>query len=325
MGKNLGIGTLVLALLLAIPAARAEVGFREITAAPEDGLGAVEGGIWYPTDVPAGPQRPARSPPLGGQGRLALVLLIPGAGGDYLSHRPLAIALAEAGFVAASFNPPATRGTEQNPLRRMAQRARGVSRGLDYLLAAWPDRARLDPGRIGAFGYSAGGLTLTLLLGGLPDPQRFAEFCAAEQQDPLCRPSFGGAVAATPAAAIAALRPDRRIRAAVLAAPALGFLFSREGLARLPHDLPLQIWRPDEDAVLRAPHHADALRQALPAPVDFRTIPGAGHFVFLPPCPPGPDAQTAALCRDSPGFDRAAFQRDFHAAVVAFFRRALAP
>jgi predicted dienelactone hydrolase len=30
-----------------------------------------------------------------------------------------------------------------------------------------------------------------------------------------------------------------------------------------------------------------------------------------------------AICRDAPGFDRAAWHRDFNAAVVAFFKTAL--
>jgi len=43
----------------------------------------------------------------------------------------------------------------------------------------------------------------------------------------------------------------------------------------------------------------------------------AGHFAFVPPCPP---AAAPEFCSDAPGFDRVAFHAQFNADVLAFFR-----
>lgn len=48
---------------------------------------------------------------------------------------------------------------------------------------------------------------------------------------------------------------------------------------------------------------------------------GAAHFAFLAPCSDGLARQVPEICRDGPGFDRAAFHDNFNAAIVAFFQR----
>jgi predicted dienelactone hydrolase len=53
-------------------------------------------------------------------------------------------------------------------------------------------------------------------------------------------------------------------------------------------------------------------------------VPNAGHFAFLAVCPSELAAQSPEICNDAPGFDRAAFHRQFDADVLAFFRTHLA-
>jgi predicted dienelactone hydrolase len=116
--------------------------------------------------------------------------------------------------------------------------------------------------------------------------------------------------------------PDRRIKALVVAAPALGFTFAN-GLAEVTQ--PVQLWRADDDQVLPAPAYADAVRAALPSPPEFHEVVGAGHFDFLAPCSEKLAQFVPIICRSAPGFDRAAFHARFDAAVVTFFRRTLTP
>ena len=40
---------------------------------------------------------------------------------------------------------------------------------IDYVLSSWPGRSHIDPTRIGAFGFSAGGFTVLTAVGGHPD------------------------------------------------------------------------------------------------------------------------------------------------------------
>ena len=111
---------------------------------------------------------------------------------------------------------------------------------------------------------------------------------------------------------------DTRIKALIVAAPALGFTFA-EGLKDLR--LPVQLWRADADEILPAPDYADAVRQALPQPPEFHAVPNARHFDFLAPCV---DVNLAPhICKSRAGFDRAAFHDAFNAEVVRFFSQSL--
>ena len=63
---------------------------------------------------------------------------------------------------------------------------------------------------------------------------------------------------------------------------------------------------------------------SLPGKPEINVVP-AGHFAFLTPCSPELAAAIPRICTDVPaGFDRAAFHREFNAAVVQFFREQLA-
>jgi predicted dienelactone hydrolase len=209
-----------------------------------------------------------------------------------------------------------------NAFARMAARARDASRVLDHVLAAQP--ARLDPARVGVFGYSAGGTAALLLIGGRADPARWTALCAAHPDERLCNSPFGrAALEAAPRLAPFGA-PDPRVRAALLAAPALGFLFVPDGLAAIPPGMPVRIWRAGADTVLREPHHAEAITPLLPGRPAPTVVPQAGHWVFMPPCDAERRLALPFLCTDPPGLDRVTFLRDFAADAVAFFTGALA-
>ena len=83
-----------------------------------------------------------------------------------------------------------------------------------------------------------------------------------------------------------------------------------------------------------------AVDRNLPAMHEYHVVPNSGHFAFLficppglaesvvtacrqglvSPCPPEPQKNVREICTDAPGFDRAAFHKEFNAAVLAFFR-----
>ncbi|HEX9211021.1 MAG TPA: hypothetical protein VF901_10960 [Bradyrhizobium sp.] len=63
---------------------------------------------------------------------------------------------------------------------------------------------------------------------------------------------------------------------------------------------------------------------SLPGKPEVHVVP-AGHFAFLAPCSPELAVAVPRICTDVPAeFDRAAFHREFNAAVVQFFRAQLA-
>lgn len=256
-----------------------------------------------------------------GATRAPLVLLLHGAGGRWSELAPLGAALAGAGIAAAGFTQVADRSAP-NAFARMAARARTASRVLDAVLVRAGDR--VDPGRLGVFGYSAGATAAMLLIGGRADPARWRALCEVAPQERLCLSPFGqSALAAADAPAFTA--PDSRFRAAMLAAPALGFLFAGDGMRGVPPGTAVRLWRAEADSLLAEPNHAEAIAPLLPGHPVPSVVPGADHWVFTPPCGPERRAAEPWLCADPPGFDRAAFHRAFRADAIAFFRAALAP
>lgn len=288
-----------LLLLAAMPAAAAQTVFA-VSGDP-----ALETALWLPD----------------GARRAPLVMLLHGAGGSWAELAPLGAALSGAGIAAAGFTQQADRSAP-NAFGRMAGRARAASQVLDAVLARAGDR--IDPGRVGVFGYSAGATAALLLIGGRADPARWRALCEATPQERLCSSSFGrSALAAADAPVFGAFDP--RFRAAMLAAPALGFLFAGDGLRNVRTDEAVRLWRAGADSLLAEPHHAEAIAPLLPGHPVPLVVPGADHWVFLPPCDAGRRAALPTLCTDPPGFDRAAFHVELQRDAIAFFARALTP
>ena len=303
----------VAVLISAATAAAGTVGFQRVTV-PDSDDKPREVGIWYPSEAPASPQAlgPYRQTVavdgmVAGR-RLGLVVILHGAQGWFGNHYDTAVALAEAGFVAAAV-------TQEGV--GLVERPRHVGRALDYMLAAWPHHDRIDPARIGIFGFSVGGFTALATIGGVPDLGRIPAYCA-EHQDRVCailkERNFDTSVPAS------AWFHDARIKAAVVAAPTLGFTFGPPALA--PVKLPIQLWRAGSDEITPHPRHAEAIYNALPTKPDYVVVPNAGHFVFVA-CSAEMAQRAPAVCRDAPDFDRPAFHREFNAAVVAFFNARL--
>lgn len=329
------IGLFTVFLLLLAPAARAsDVGFEELKIA--NGTGApLAVGIWYPTEGAASPQPfhlltqtvASGAPPAGE--RLPLIVFSHGTGGWYGGHVDTALALAHAGFVVAAVTHTGDNYQDHSQAGLIWQRSAQIHRLVDYMLAEWPAHGRLDPGRVGMFGFSAGGFTTLVVAGGVPDLARVAPHCQAHPGYFDCGvvKRFGSDALL---ALVAKLPPsvfvhDPRVRAAVVAAPALGFSFGREGLNGVT--IPIQLWRADNDHILPAPEYADAVRADLPTPPEFQLVPNADHYDFLTPCTPALAKAVAdpEICASRPGFDRTAFHESFDADVVRFFQRTLAP
>jgi predicted dienelactone hydrolase len=247
--------------------------------------------------------------------KLPLVIISHGHGGDDLGHHDTAEALADAGFIAVALDHP---GDTFSDMSRNAdisvffERPEDVKRLLDYLLGAWPNAAKIDAGRIGFFGFSRGGYTGLVIAGGNPDFHDSRVACP--EPAPICGEVRPGEIPPGP------LTHDPRFKAFVVADP-LSLFPTADSLKGVK--APIQLWSSQYggDGVL--PEVVAALVRDLPEKPDFRIVAGAAHFAFLPPCPPGMAKAVPQICTDRPGFDRAAFHRDFDAEVVAFFRKGL--
>jgi len=266
----------------------------------------IDGGVWLPAGAADGSPRP-------------LIVISHGNSGWYRGHSDTAEALTEAGFVVASLTHPGDNFQDQSRGLMLTGRAPQLSALIDYMTASWSGPVAIDDARIGAFGFSAGGFTVTSIIGGVSDAGAIQAHCAVEPQVFACRlvAMFGGLD-------LANWRPetrDERVKAAVIAAPAFGLSFTDASLAGVT--VPVQLWQAADDQILPSPFNVEPVRDRLGGTVDYHRVENAGHYDFLTPCAPEMRAAMPELCTSPPGFDRAAFKVAFNTEVVRFFREAL--
>lgn len=321
--SNLFSAFAALAIMLSGACVQA-AGFQQGVAADPGGKPLVIG-IWYPSQAVAKPvsmgpmtMTVAINAPVNGKA-LPMIVMSHGTGGSYLGHFDTAIALADAGFVVVAMNHAGDNHADQSRSVEIMDRPRQVSRVIDHMLSSWEGRAAIDPQRIGMFGFSAGGFTTLAIIGGVPDFTKIGPMCQQHPGDFACQlvAKSQSPVVAPAATAVA----DARIKVAVIAAPALGFTFSPDGLKNVK--VPVQLWRAENDVIVPHPRYAEAVRLALPEAPDYHVVPNAGHFDFLAPCSDAFASMAPAICTSSAGFDRAAFHVGFDSAVVKFFAKAL--
>ena len=288
------------------------------------------GAIWYPCagepkPVPLGKLAPAIEIELTGVkdcpvtgAKLPLVVFSHGRGGWFGGNNDTAEALADPGFIVAAINHPGDNGnnsSQRDSLSVLASRPADMIRLLDFMLEGWQDRAAIDSGKIGFFGFSAGAYTGLVVAGANPDFRRIEPYCPETNKSRACGQFRSGDIPSS-------LPHEPRIRAAALADTAVNFAFTQEGLAGI--HIPLLIWRSEFGGGGVDPKNSAFTAGKLPGKPDVRTVP-AGHFAFLPPCPPQLATAVPRICTDVPaGFDRAAFHRDFNASVIKFLREHLA-
>lgn len=305
------------------------VGFQIVQANDTNGQ-AFNIGVWYPTEARTWPTTwlglgmmdVARDAPVSGRG-LPLVVFSHGNAGGPGSHADLALALSSAGHIVAAPMHPGDNYADQGgagTVGWLGGRNRQLRATVDYLLETWPGRAHLDPERIGAFGFSAGGATVLTAVGARPDLRLIARHCAGtpeficglfrDGKSPLLNPDVAGTGNV--------FSHDQRIKAAVVAAPGLGFLMNPEALEKV--SAPIQLWSGEQDQLVPYSTNIKLVREALGARTEFHSIPGAGHFSFLVPCailaPP-------VLCAEQGEFDRKAFHTKMNADVIEFFGKHL--
>jgi predicted dienelactone hydrolase len=321
-------GLMVLAAVVALAGqvaagqARASVGF-ETASAPVPGDKPLAVTIWYPTDAaerttPLGLYAQSVAPGSAPAGRgHPLVVISHGTGGSNIDHYDTARALAAAGFVvAAPTHTGDTRGDRSRTMR-ITERPAELSRVIDYMTHDWRGHDTVDAGKVGAFGFSSGGFTVLGAIGGEPDMAKTAQHCVEHPHFFDCglQRQLGAAAATPPPAPVA---HDPRIKAAVVAAPALGFTFAPAGLAKVT--IPVQLWRAQWDTVLPQPGYAEVVHGLLPK-AEYHVVPAAEHFDFMAPCTEALAKAAPSICVDS--IDRTAFHARFNADVVRFFKKTL--
>lgn len=326
----------VLVLLLRLvtsadAAAQYRAGFTRVVAVEPVSGDSVPVAVWYPTldaerEVQFGRSNLVVAPDgaLASSGRLPLVLISHGTGGGELGHWDTAAELARAGFVVAAVRHPGDNVAEESGLgtdRQVFGRSHHVVAAARTLLQHPRWRSHLDSTRLGFFGFSAGGYTGLTLLGVRPETARFGPYCASHADDPTyCASGPRGTIRLTGVYQQPAELPG--LRAAVLWAPAFGFLFSDTELRKL--STPVIVAEAEQDDVVLGPGNLQQLTQHLRLAEPPYVVQDAGHFVFLAPCSASLAAVVPAICSDPPGVDRTVVHRTLNTRLVAFMQANLA-
>jgi predicted dienelactone hydrolase len=298
---------------------------------PADAEGpALECAMWYPCSEPPGEidlgkitatfeitVPGLKNRPISGD-QLPLVVVSHGKGSHFVMHHDTAETLADAGFIVAAINHPGDNYLDMSRSRElsaMVERPTDIKRLIDFMLGTSPAASNIDRERIGFFGFSRGGYTGLVLIGGNPDWASDTDFCpqsSFHRCEQIRRKEFP----AQPSGR------DVRIKAAVIADP-LAVFFTAGSFASVK--VPVQLWASEYGGDGVSPESVAAVDQSLPASHDYRVVPSAGHFAFLIPCPPALANDRPEVCTDPPGFDRVAFHKQFNVDVLSFFRTCLAP
>ncbi len=200
---------------------------------------------------------------------------------------------------------------------------------------AWS--SRIDPKKIAAFGFSAGGYTVLAALGAEPEFSRILDHCERHaEEDPYCNIVGLSDVAARKARAMEYAGPpqsfhDGRLCAAVIADP-FAAPFSDATLKALP-PAKLLFFRPAVENVLKAEFHVSRVvrllkqRDNFPEPQEI-VVPKANHYSFIAPVPESVGKSLVGPERfDLADFHgemnrRAALHEEMNRRIVTFFREA---
>lgn len=305
------------------------VGFHATQATGADGKPFVIG-VWYPTDARPWPTvsgltlaTVARDAAVAGRD-LPLVVISHGNGGGPLGHVDLALALASAGHVVAAPMHGGDNYEDQSAVGSAAffsGRTRQLRATVDHMLRDWPGHDRINPERIGAFGFSMGGFTVLTAIGAKPDLRIVPTHCAQSPEFAceVLRRAKSPLLATGASAMDNEFVSDPRIKAAAVAAPGFGFALTPAKGADVR--IPVQLWSAEKDGSVPYASNAGRVRQLLGTGVEFHSVPGAGHFSFLAPC--SVPARQLDICAEQGQFDRATFHEAMNASVVRFFQRHL--
>lgn len=320
----LRLAALAAAIAIGLIGAGAQAAGLRLLDMPADPEGpALTGAVWSPCAQPPGQVTIGRASlpavqdcPVPGQGRLPLIVVSHGHGGSFLGHHDTAETLADAGFVAAAINHPGDTASDMSrgsDLLVMIERPIDIKRLIDFMLGTSPLAPRIDPQRIGFFGFSRAGYTGLVLVGANPDWDNAIRRCEGASLR-ICEQLRNREFPAGP------LTHDPRIKAAVIADP-LTVFFTPKSFASIT--APVQLWGSAAGGEGVAPESVAVTDKSLPSQHEYRIVPNSTHFAFLTPCSPAVAQARPSLCTDPPGFDRVAFHHDLDAAILGFFQKHL--
>ena len=314
---------------------------------------ALSGIVWYPAAASPGEEKDQYVGPPGAPlfyagraakdatlapafGRFPLIALSHGTGGSAMQMAWLGTYLAARGYIVVAVNHPgnnAVTGYTTQGFIEGWERAKDISTAITNLLGDPRFGPKIDPGRIGAAGFSYGGHTMMELAGARTDLQRLLAWCD-EQKDACNPPEMPDqmqkfrAIRQQPDVQQALQGSgdsyrDPRIRAVFAIAPAVARAFTPQSLQKITIPVKIVVGAadpiapPGENAQFFATNINGARLTILPG--------GVGHYTFLDVGTEAGKKQLPQLFADDAGVDRQAVHDQVGQMAAEFFDKELAP
>jgi predicted dienelactone hydrolase len=168
MGMSMRLFRFGLVAALCLTATLTHAAGLRLIKVRSDGAPTLQIAVWSPCSAAAGEVKLRTTVlpgtmdcPVSGE-KLPIIVTSHGFGGSFTGSHDTAEILADAGFVVVGINHPADTGAgdmaRADTLAALIERPADIKRVIDYMLGEWSDRAKLDPDKIGFFGFSRGRL-----------------------------------------------------------------------------------------------------------------------------------------------------------------------
>lgn len=312
----------------------------------------LSGIIWYPAENSIGQEDQYIGPPgapvfYAGRaaknatlaptfGNFPLIALSHGTGGSAMQMAWLGTYLAARGFIVVAVNHPgnnAVTGYTTQGFVEGWERARDIRTVIDDMLSDPRFGSKIDPGRIGAAGFSYGGYTMMELAGATTDfnrvlawfdqvkgacnppemPDLMEKFNAIRQQADVQQSVQHAGDSYC----------DPRIRAVFAIAPAVARAFTPESLEKIT--IPVEIVAGAADVIAPPVDNAQFFAANIKG-ASLSILPGGvGHYTFLDVGTEAGKKQRPELFVDNPGVDREAVHNRVGEMAAEFFEKNLAP
>ena len=242
--------------------------------------------------------------------RRPVILFSHGFGGTARMMGWFGTVMAAQGYIVIAVDHPGNNGMEPMTVPGATlfwERAGDLGVALARVRADPELGRRLDMGKVGVAGFSAGGFASLVAAGARVDVPRFKAFCRDRPDDGLCKPQREFPELTMDAAVAYLEGPEAQpsvdraggdlalpeVRAAFLMAPALVQALDPASLRSLR--TPIAIVLGDSDNVAPPNTNGSFAARLIPG-ARLKVLPGVGHYDFLSRCTPAGDAVVKDLC-----------------------------
>lgn len=262
------------------------------------------------------------------QGKHPLVLLSHGSGGNMDSLGWLSSELALRGAIVLSVNHPGSTSGDSSPRRtvELGKRAKDLTAALDQVLSDPSFAAFIDTDNITSSGFSLGGATALNLAGIRFDRQRYANYCAASDNQSADCVFFakGGVTPENMSADFETAAKDARVSRTIAFDP--GFTSAATTESMTATDMPTLFISLGDDNLMPGANigpEGSGIVKAMPN-AERETFAPAHHFTFLAECKPEgaqllKEEADDPVCDDPEGTDRG----EIHARIIDAISRFL--